>query len=177
MGLCELLGGLAAFTQPELCEVSSGLGSLHTLAPGPNPVTSVRYMVGEAKTRRREEGSVIILPLPLHSYMEQQQQQQQEGLTWQVLEWRDGTRQVCRSAWRQASSPPSRHSRPRPLCWCRYEGLTKGGTMHSHGVLTFPNKDRCAASTTRVHTAALGCDEWPSRPRPAAGMRVTSRMA
>lgn len=27
------------------------------------------------------------------------------------------------------------------LC-CSYEGLTKNGSMHSHGVLTFPNKDR-----------------------------------
>ncbi|WIA28972.1 hypothetical protein OEZ86_011507 [Tetradesmus obliquus] len=41
--------------------------------------------------------------------------QEQGGLAWQSLTWRDGT---------------------------TYTGLTKHGKMHSHGILTFPNKDR-----------------------------------
>eukprot|EP00882_Tetradesmus_deserticola_P013360 GHRQ01014183.1.p1 GENE.GHRQ01014183.1~~GHRQ01014183.1.p1 ORF type:complete len:144 (+),score=36.24 GHRQ01014183.1:50-481(+) len=41
--------------------------------------------------------------------------QKQGGLAWQSLTWHDGT---------------------------MYTGLTKNGKMHSHGILTFPNKDR-----------------------------------
>lgn len=71
----------------------------------------------------------------------------QEGLTWQALQWADGTRQVGgrghKSVLRLRRHPVAPIHKQRKCLLCRYEGLTKNGKLlHSHGVLTFPNKDR-----------------------------------
>lgn len=75
-------------------------------------------------------------------------------------------------------------------CCCRYEGLIKDGKMHSHGVLTFPNKDRCVWRRPPSTSPASP----PPRPRqavphdaslpvavdgllPAAGMKASLKMA